>query len=554
METVCGALLEAPAAFGPKPDGTIPQTGPPPKGEGSAAPAIARKAREVAHRRPRRKGGAGPASFRGAKTSVDGRPVTSFAPVFRVLGGFLIAFSALMLTPLLVAPDPFHQPGADFVLAALATSFTGLVLMALSPVAGDFELSRRQGFLLTALAWSVMPAFGAIPLSSHGLSYTDAFFEAVSAMTTTGSTVMSGLDYAEPSILLWRSMMQAIGGVGVIVLGIIMMPFLRVGGMQLFHTESSDTSEKIVAKAFDLAAWIIAIFVFLVGACAAAYRALGMDWFDAVNHALTTISTGGFSTHDASFGYYEGNAILWTSTLFMLAGALPFVAFIRFARGKLVAFISDIQLRGFLVFLAATITLVALTRMRAGVDPGEALATSAFNIVSVVTTTGYASEDYQLWGPFAMGAFFILTFVGGCSGSTAGGIKIYRFQILGRLAVAHLTRIVSPSRIHPVLYHDRRVEDDVAFAILSFLVVLLFSLIVSTFLLAWLGVDLMTALTGSATAIANVGPGLGDVIGPAGNFQSLPDGAKWILSSMMILGRLEFFTILVLLTPAFWRS
>lgn len=459
-----------------------------------------------------------------------------------------------MLTPLLVAPDPFHQPGADFVLAALATSFTGLVLMALSPVAGDFELSRRQGFLLTALAWSVMPAFGAIPLSAYGLSYTDAFFEAVSAMTTTGSTVMSGLDYAEPSILLWRSMMQAIGGVGVIVLGIIMMPFLRVGGMQLFHTESSDTSEKIVAKAFDLAAWIIAIFVFLVGACAAAYRALGMDWFDAVNHALTTISTGGFSTHDASFGYYEGNAILWTSTLFMLAGALPFVAFIRFARGKLVAFISDIQLRGFLVFLAATITLVALTRMRAGVDPGEALATSAFNIVSVVTTTGYASEDYQLWGPFAMGAFFILTFVGGCSGSTAGGIKIYRFQILGRLAVAHLTRIVSPSRIHPVLYHDRRVEDDVAFAILSFLVVLLFSLIVSTFLLAWLGVDLMTALTGSATAIANVGPGLGDVIGPAGNFQSLPDGAKWILSSMMILGRLEFFTILVLLTPAFWRS
>lgn len=459
-----------------------------------------------------------------------------------------------MLTPLLVAPDPFHQPGADFVLAALATSFTGLVLMALSPVAGDFELSRRQGFLLTALAWSVMPAFGAIPLSAYGLSYTDAFFEAVSAMTTTGSTVMSGLDYAEPSILLWRSMMQAIGGVGVIVLGIIMMPFLRVGGMQLFHTESSDTSEKIVAKAFDLAAWIIAIFVFLVGACAAAYRALGMDWFDAVNHALTTISTGGFSTHDASFGYYEGNAILGTSTLFMLAGALPFVAFIRFARGKLVAFISDIQLRGFLVFLAATITLVALTRMRAGVDPGEALATSAFNIVSVVTTTGYASEDYQLWGPFAMGAFFILTFVGGCSGSTAGGIKIYRFQILGRLAVAHLTRIVSPSRIHPVLYHDRRVEDDVAFAILSFLVVLLFSLIVSTFLLAWLGVDLMTALTGSATAIANVGPGLGDVIGPAGNFQSLPDGAKWILSSMMILGRLEFFTILVLLTPAFWRS
>lgn len=459
-----------------------------------------------------------------------------------------------MLVPLLVAPDPFHQPGADFVLAALATSFAGLVLMALSPAAAVFELDRRQGFLLTALAWTVLPGFGALPLAAHGLSYTDAYFEAVSAMTTTGSTVMTGLDSTEPAVLLWRSMMQAIGGVGVIVLGIIMMPFLRVGGMQLFHTESSDTSEKIVAKAFDLAAWIFAVFVLLVALCAAAYRALGMDWFDAVNHSLTTVSTGGFSTHDASFGYYQSKAVLWASTVFMIAGALPFVAYIRFARGKFQAFFTDIQMRGFLAFLAGAILLIAITRMRAGVEPHEALASSAFNIVSITTTTGFASEDYQLWGPFAIGVFFILTFIGGCSGSTAGGIKIYRFQILGRLAIAHLTRIVSPSRIHPVLYHDRKVEDDVAFAILSFLVMLLFSLIVSTFLLSWLGVDLLSALTGSVTALANVGPGLGEVIGPAGNFQSLPSGAKWVLSCMMVLGRLEFFTVLVILTPAFWRS
>ncbi|TNE33710.1 MAG: TrkH family potassium uptake protein [Alphaproteobacteria bacterium] len=459
-----------------------------------------------------------------------------------------------MLAPLLVAPNPLRQPGADFLLSALATSFAGLVLIALSPAAASFELDRRQGFLMTALAWVVIPAFGALPLFAHGLSFTDAFFEAVSAMTTTGSTVMSGLDGTAPSILLWRSLMQAIGGVGVIVLGIIMMPFLRVGGMQLFHTESSDTSEKIVAKAFDLAIWIIAIFVLLTGLCAAAYRALGMDWFDAVNHSLTTLSTGGFSTHDASFAYFEGGAMLWTATIFMLAGALPFVAFIRFARGKFRAFATDIQLRGFLIFLGATIILIAATRtVRSDIPFFQSLTDAAFNVVSIVTTTGYASEDYQLWGPFAIGVFFILTFVGGCSGSTAGGVKIYRFQILGRLAIAHLTRIVSPNRVHPVLYHDRKVEDDVAFAILSFLVVLLFSLILSTFLLAWLGVDLMTALTGSATAIANVGPGLGGTIGPAGNFQNLPDGAKWILSIMMILGRLEFFTVLVLLTPAFWR-
>jgi trk system potassium uptake protein TrkH len=481
--------------------------------------------------------------------------VLALTPVFRVLGALLIAFSVFMLAPLLVAPTPLAQPGAGFALGALATAFAGLVLIALSPASRSFELSRRQGFLLTALSWTILPAFGALPLLGHEMSLTDSYFEAVSAMTTTGSTVMSGLDATAPSILLWRSLMQGIGGVGVIVLGIIMMPFLRVGGMQLFHTESSDTSEKIVAKAFDLAIWIFGIFLLLTCACAGAYHVLGMDWFDAINHALTTISTGGFSTHDASFAYFKGYPILWTATIFMIAGGLPFVAFIRFARGKYRSFFTDIQLRGFLIFLAAITLLVAATRtVRADIAFDESLTKAAFNIVSIVTTTGFATEDYQLWGPFAIGVFFILTFVGGCSGSTAGGIKIYRFQILGRLAVAHLTRIVSPNRIHPVLYHDRKVEDDVAFAILAFLVVLLFSLIASTFVLAWLGVDLVTALTGSATAIANVGPGLGAVIGPAGNFENLPAGAKWVLSFMMILGRLEFFTIFVLLTPAFWRS
>jgi trk system potassium uptake protein TrkH len=476
-------------------------------------------------------------------------------PVLRVLGGLLIAFAAFMLLPLLVAPTLLTGAGADFILSALATAFCGLALMALSPTKGAFELTRKQGFLITALAWTILPAFGALPLLGYGLSVTDGYFEAVSAMTTTGSTVMAGLDAVEAPVLLWRSLMQGLGGVGVIVLGIIMMPFLRVGGMQLFHTESSDTSEKIVAKAFDLSIWIFGIYIFLTLLCAGIYRLLGMSWFDAVTHAMPTISTGGFSTHDASFGYFDSPAILWTGVIFMIAGALPFVAFIRAARGKVRAMLTDIQLRGFLSFLLIAILLVALTRtVRTDVPFGEALTQAAFNIVSIVTTTGFASEDYQLWGPFAIGVFFILTFIGGCSGSTAGGVKIYRFQILGRIAVAHLSRIVSPNRVSPVLYHERKVEDDVAFSILAFLVVMLFAVIASTFLLSWFGCDLVTALTGSAQAFANVGPGLGDVIGPAGNFSTLPDAAKWVLAFMMILGRLEFFTILVLLTPAYWRS
>ncbi len=479
----------------------------------------------------------------------------SFTPVFRVLGGLLIAFAAFMLVPLLVAPNPFIQPGSDFALSAMVTAFAGLALLALSPGSSSFELDRRQGFLVTALSWIVLPGFGAAPLVAYGLSFTDAYFEAVSAMTTTGSTVMTGLDATDPAILLWRALMQSLGGVGVIVLGIIMMPFLRVGGTQLFHTENSDTSEKIVAKAFDLAVWIFVIYALLTALCAALYRAFGMTWFDAIAHAMPTISTGGFSTHDASFAYFDSAALMWISVAFMAAGSLPFVAYIRLARGKVRDFANDTQIRAFLLLLTVAILLVAVTRsVRLNVEFGESLTAAAFNVVSIVTTTGFASEDYQLWGAFAIGIIFILTFVGGCSGSTAGGIKIYRLQILAKLAVAHLTRIVSPNRIQPVMYHERRVEAEVAFAILSFLVMLLISLIASTFVLSFLGLDFMTALTGSAQALANVGPGLGDVIGPAGNFQSLPDLAKWVLAFMMILGRLEFFTILVLLTPAFWRK
>ncbi len=495
--------------------------------------------------------------FPGAKTGLDALPVLAITPVFRVLGTFLIAFAAFMLVPLLVAPNPIEQPGAAFVLSALATSFFGLVLIVLSPQAGggSFEMTRRQGFLLTALTWTVLPAFGALPLLGQGLSFTDGYFEAASGMTTTGSTVMVGLDAMAPAVLLWRSLMQGFGGMGVIVLGIIMMPFLRIGGMQLFHTESSDTSEKIVAKAFDLAVWIAGIFWGLVALCAGAYKIFGMTWFDAVNHAMPTIATGGFSTHDSSFGYFHSKPLYWASVVFMVAGALPFVAFIRLVKGNLRGFLGDIQMRAFLLFLASVVLLVAVTRaLRSDVGFGEALTAAAFNITSIVTTTGFASEDYQLWGPFAIGVFFICTFIGGCSGSTAGGIKIYRFQILGSLAAAHLTRLISPNRVHAVLYHDRKVEDEVAYSILAFLVALLFTLMLATFLQMWVGVDLVTALTGAAQAFANVGPGLGDIVGPAGNFSSLPDTAKWVLSAMMILGRLEFFTILVLFTPVFWRS
>lgn len=470
--------------------------------------------------------------------------------------GWLLIGLALMMGPSLIADMASVRHDASyFMIAAVTSLFSGLTLLLLSSSDETFDLSRRQAFLITGLSWLVLPVFGAIPFMGIGLTFIEGYFEAASGFTTTGATVLVGLDHLSPGILLWRSMTQFIGGLGIIVLGILVMPFLKVGGMQLFKTESSDHSEKIFAKGLDFARWIAGIFIGLVILCAFLYAAVGMSAFDAVNHAMTTVSTGGFSTHDASFGYFRSPAAEWVASFFMMAGGLPFVAVIRTLRGRRDALLSDIQARGYILFLFVAALAVALNLVWTNVaDPDDALRLAVFHVISIVTTTGYASTDYQLWGTFAIGAFFLLTFIGGCSGSTAGGIKIYRIQILWKLAMAHLTRIVSPSHVVVVSYSTRRVDDEVAFAILTFLVAMLVSAAAFTLVLAALGLDLVTAVTGSVTCIANVGPGLGPVIGPAGNFSTLPDSAKAVLSIAMILGRLEFFTLLVMLTPAFWRG
>jgi trk system potassium uptake protein TrkH len=476
-------------------------------------------------------------------------------PVLRVLGGLLIGLAGMMAGPL--AYDLFNrEPSASWFIAAMAASaVVGAALLILSASREPFELTRRQAFLTTGVAWLMLPAFAAVPFLGIGLDFVRAYFEAASGLTATGSTVLVGLDSAPRGILLWRSMLQMIGALGIVVLGIIVMPFLRVAGMQLFKTESSDSSEKVFAKGLDLARWIAAIYVGLIGICAAVYAALGMSAFDAVNHAMTTIATGGFSTHDASFAYFDSAAIDWTAVAFMTAGGLPFIALIRMIRRSRAALVRDIQAQGYCYFLLAASLLLAITRTTTSeADFGEALRQAAFSVVSIVTTSGYATTDYQSWGAYAVGAFFILTFVGGCSGSTAGGIKIYRIQILWMLATAHLTRLVTPSQAVVVSYSTRRVTDEIEIAILTFLVAMLVSTAVITTILAFMGLDLVTAVSGAATALANVGPGLGPIIGPAGNFSSLPDGALAVLSLAMILGRLEFFTLLVMLTPAFWRG
>ncbi|MCJ9430605.1 TrkH family potassium uptake protein [Kordiimonas sp. A6E486] len=482
------------------------------------------------------------------------------SPIIHVLGLLLVALAITMMIPAIVEVQMAGNTPLEFLFSAAVTGFFGLMAFLSTKDDNEFNLDLKQAFLLTALSWIVLPAFAALPLmglglSEHiGLSYTDAVFETVSGMTTTGSTVMSGLDHLLPGLLLWRSLLHWIGGVGIIVMAIIMLPFLRIGGMQLFRTESSDRSEKIVPKSTEMMQWIIGVYVALTALCALGYAVTGMSGFDAINYAMATLATGGYGTHDDSFARF-GMATQWVGTIFMLAGGMPFLAFVKFAKGRPTALIEDPQIRAYVKFLGWVIVIAAvMLSLDQHMPIFQALTATAFNIVSIATTTGFVTTDYTTWGTGAVVGFFLLTFMGGCAGSTAGAIKVYRFQVLWITMREQMLRLNSPNRVVILRYHGTRMPDDLPLSVLAFLAVFFASTAIITLWIAMLGVDFVTALSATATAICNVGPGLGHIIGPSGNFASLPDGAKWLLSFAMLLGRLEVFTLIMLFDPHFWRS
>lgn len=418
-----------------------------------------------------------------------------------------------------------------------------------------FELNFRDAALLTTGAWVIMPAFAALPLLAEpvGLSPVDAYFEMVSGITTTGGTVMVGLDETAPSVLLWRSTVEWIGGIGIIGLAIVILPFLKIGGMQLFRLESSDRSEKSMPRVRGIAAAVGQIYVFLTLACFITYWALGMTPLDALNHALTTLPTAGYSTHDASFGYFDSARLEWAAVVFMMLGAMPFLAYVRLMRGGEWRERIDRQA---VTFVTATAVLVlifaAWLHLAHDVEAGDALTKSAFNVVSVVTTTGFASTDYLAWGGFAATFFFLITFVGGCTGSTAGGIKIFRFQVMAGMLRQQVRRVIHPSAVVPIRYGTRTITDEQVASVGTFMFLFFLSFAVVAIILGFLGLDAETSLSAAATAIANVGPGVGTV-GPAGNFAHLPDAAKLVLCAAMILGRLEILGVLILFLPSFYR-
>lgn len=476
-------------------------------------------------------------------------------PILFSLGLMLCTIAAAMLLPAAVDLADGNGAWKTFLASSVFTFFIGGLLVLVAYEDRPARLGVKEGFLLTTLSWVLIAAFAAVPFVGHGLSYTDAYFETMSGLTTTGSTVISGLDKLSRGILLWRALLCGIGGLGIVVVAIIMLPFLRVGGMQLFQTESSDKSEKILPRAFELMMATAGVYLALIVACTMAYVFFGMTMFDAICHALPTLATAGFSTHDASFGYFASPYIIWTATLFMALGAMPFVVFIKVARGQPFVLSQDTQVRGFVVFLIS-VSVILATWLTATRDIAflDALRAAAFNVTSIVTTTGFASEDYTLWGPFAVGLFFLLTFVGGCSGSTSGAIKIYRLQVAGILTRSHFLHLMSPNRIVTLMYNGNRLPADVPFSVVAFLAIYMTTVGLFTVLLSALGLDFVTALSSSATALGNVGPGLGPIVGPSGNFSSLPAAAKWALSFEMMLGRLELFTVLVLFRPEFWRA
>jgi len=469
---------------------------------------------------------------------------------------FAFYLATMMLIPGLV--DLYYGNEDWKVFASSAAMIGGLsALIAVATRAGPPVVSTRFTFLVVNMLWLTFCAAASVPFmfATIEMSLADAVFEGVSGATTTGSTVLSGLDTMPPGILLWRSMLQWIGGLGVIVLGLFILPFLKIGGASFFRIESSDRYDRPFARFSTYAYSVVGIYAALTVLCAALYAWSGMSAFDAVNHAMTTLASGGFSTHDRSFGFFASPWTHWIAIVFMIIAALPFTALILLAlRARFDAF-RDNQV---LVFLGYTLFLAILLSMQLDlsetIEFREGFTKAVFSVVSIVTTTGYAVDNYMEWNSFTVALILVATVLGGCAGSTSGGIKATRWIILFGVIKRSLETFIYPHAIRTVRSGSVSVPDQQQYVTMMYFGTFFMLVGIGTVLVALTGVDLVTAFSGALTALSNVGPGLGEVIGPAGNFGALDDSAKWILSFGMLLGRLELFTMLVLLSPAFWRD
>ncbi|PCI63846.1 MAG: potassium transporter TrkH [Kordiimonadales bacterium] len=477
-------------------------------------------------------------------------------PVFFSLGSLICMLSLGMAVPVTVDLLAGNPDWGVFFLSLLLTLTVGGMLALANRDTGN-ALNLRQAFLLTSLAWSVLPAFAALPLafSDLGLSFTDAYFEAMSGLTTTGSTIINGLDNAPPGILIWRALLQWFGGIGIIVMAVAVLPMLQVGGMQVFKGESFDSVEKILPRAGQISGVISGLYIAFTALCILLYLLAGMSIFDASAHAMTVIATGGFSTSDGSIGHFDSFSIDMITVAFMIIGSVPFILFLQVLRGRPLAVWKDEQVRGFLKLaglLCVSVTLWLV--IWKDFTPVEAFRYGTFNIISVLTGTGYATTDYSQWGSFSATLFFMVMFIGGCAGSTSCGIKIFRFQVLLKSMRSWTNHITQPNGIFVPKYNGRPIPADVKSSVMAFMTLFMAIFLLLAMAIAGTGEDWITSFSSAGSALANVGPGLGEKVGPSGNFSGLTDTAKWLMSVGMLVGRLEIFSVLVLFSPAFWRG
>ena len=479
--------------------------------------------------------------------------MSNYKTVFFTLGILQIILGIFMLIPV-IAQLFYDEFDSSFIGASIVTMIFGSLFF-LSNLDHDKKLNLQQAFLLTALSWLSIAIFGSLPFvfSSTEFSFTNAFFESMSGITTTGSTIISNLEIIPKGILFWRAILQWLGGIGIIVMAITLMPLMNVGGMQLFKISSNDSSEKILPKSKEIALRLIYIYSILTALCAISYKALGMNFFDSLTHSMTTIATGGFSNYNDSIGFFNNIYIEISAMVFIILGSLPFIAYIKFLSGNKKIFFSDIQIKTFLKIIAISIFILVVYLILNNSSQLN-LRYISFNVISILTGTGYVNAQYDNWGSFPILLFLGLMFIGGCAGSTTCGIKIFRIQILYSFIVNHLKKIIYPKGIFILKYNQNTVDDKFVASIISFIYMYLVIFFIIAALLSLTGLDFITAISGAATSISNVGPGLGSIIGPNGNFSTLPDLSKWILTLGMILGRLELFAILVLFLPSFWKN
>lgn len=477
-----------------------------------------------------------------------------FRAVFYIMGILLAGLSATMILPVLI---DFAHGSSDWKVFAVAQAFTAFSGFCLITVNRQkkLHLGLRETFLLTPLSYIFITAFSALPFcfSEIHLSFTSAFFEAMSGITTTGSTVITGLDAIPKGILFWRALLQHIGGIGFLIIALAIFPMLQISGMQLFKTQSFEI-EKVLPSAGQMALAIWLVYTGLTFLCTIAFFLAGMTFFEAICHAMATIATGGFSTSDASLGYFRSHTIDTIAIVFMVLGALPFVLYLRFVKGDMRALWRDGQVRGFLA-IAGTLAFLSAIYVASTQNQNFiiALKNAVFMVVTLMTTTGFANMDYSLWGPFILGVVFLASFLGSCSGSTSGGMKIFRLQILWMTLQQQLRRLLTPNGVFHVHYNHKLVDTSVQAAVAGFFFIYIAGWLFFSLILFFFGADFITSLTGALTAISNVGPGLGPHIGPVGNFTALSPESLWTLSFAMMLGRLEFMAVLVILMPRFWR-